>query len=478
MDERPSPRVVVLGAGIAGLTAAYELEKLARRAGQPIEVSLLEASPRAGGKVKTLREDGLVFECGPDSFLTARPHALELIEELGLSNELMATNGERKTIYIYRGGRLRAFPEGMSLITPSRLWPFLFSDLLSWRGKLRVALEPWMPQGKGDHDESIASFVRRRLGGEALDVIAAPMLAGIYAGDAETMSLRSTFPPLREMEKAGGLLKSARLRRAPASKPGVTLFMTLKGGLSTVTEALSARLSPGVLKTGCIVEKLERRDFGWVVDTNQGAFEAAAVISALPASIFADVLGEGNGELISVLREIRFASTATVSLVYDAQGFPRAHDGFGFLVPRGEGKTITAATFTSTKFPGRATSGQVLIRCFLGGEGRDEALKADDAELGKAVAAELNGILGLGGAVCRSFKVSRWPQANPQYSVGHGLRLKRIDSCLKSRRGLFAAGCSYRGIGLSDCILSGRQAAAQAVEAVMFGRRSRAGAVS
>lgn len=459
-QPRQASRVAVLGAGITGLTAAYELHSLARKRGRTLEVSILEAGPGAGGKVVTKRVDGLILEGGPDSFL-AKPSAMDLIKELGLSGELVESDVRHQWVYVYSRGRLRRLPAGMNLIAPSRMLPFVFSDLISWKGKFRAVLEPWVKPSDDLADESLADFVRRRLGPEVLDVIAAPLLSGIFAGDAEAMSLASTFPQLRDMEKKGGLLRSARALAQPAAKRG--MFVTLKGGLSRLTETLLAKLPPETLKPQTRVLGLSRRGSVWNIRTDKGVLEAQAVISTLPASSLADVTADLDGELSNVLREIPFASTGTVSLAYDAKDLPAPWQGFGFLVPRSEGKAITAATFTSNKFPGRVPEGRVLIRCFLGGAGRDPDSVSGEASMVKRVREELSEILGLR-AEPKLAEARRWPAANPQYNVGHALRLDRIDSCLKGHPGLFAAGCSYRGVGLPDCIASGRSAAAAALE--------------
>lgn len=463
MEKR---RILVLGGGITGLTAAYEMLALSRRRGLDLEVTVLEAALRPGGKVRTERRDGIACEAGPDSFVTNKPQALELVRELGLEGELLRTNPRDKTVGVLTRGRLRPLPEGMMLVLPTRLRPFVSSDLLSWRAKCRMALEPLVPAGSAGADESLGSFFRRRLGAEAVEKLVAPMLAGIYAADAEQLSLRSTFPQFLEMERRGGLLAGLWRRRRAAPPAGdVSLFMTLKGGLSRLTDALAARLPQGSLRCGQAVESLRRRGDLWEVEAGGAVFEAESVVSALPANVLAPLLSGADAELSSALAEIPFASTATVTLAYNSDAFPRGRaEGFGFLVPKGEGR-ITAATFVSSKFPGRVPPGTVLIRCFLGGAGREEQLAGDDDALAASAAAELGRVLGLGGVRPRWSLVARWPSANPQYVVGHEERLKNIASRLKRQPGLVLAGASYRGVGLPDCIRSGRQAAAEALEA-------------
>lgn len=464
MSERPQ-RVAILGAGITGLCAAYELVERSRRERRRVEVTVLEASNRIGGKVVSEAREGAILEGGPDSFITSKPDALDLVKELGLSGELLKTNPEHKTIYVLVGGRLVPLPNGVNLV-PTRILPFLTSGLLSWKGKLRMGLECLIGVENGGQDESLGDFTRRRLGAEALEKIVGPMLGGIYAGDPDRMSLESTFPQLKEMERRGGLLRSMRSVPSRPPSPDITLFMTLKSGLGRLIETLALRLPPRTVRTGADVTWLRRRGSQWEIRTRAGEnISADAVISALPANALAETVDDMDPELAAVLREIPFVSTATASFVYDAAGFPDPLDGYGFLVPRSQGKAVTAATYTSTKFPGRAPPGQALIRCFLGGAGREEAAEGDEALVARTARNELREILKLGDRHPRATKVTRWIKANPQYTVGHALRLKRIESCLQGHPGLVLAGCSYRGVGLADCVRSGREAAAQALRA-------------
>jgi len=468
MNPHKGPaRVVVLGAGATGLTAAYELLKRAERDRLHLEVVVLEGSARAGGKIFTETRDGAVIEAGPDSFVTTKPQALELVRELGLAGELVKTNQGAKTIWVCHGGRLRALPDGMSML-PTKLLPFVMTDLLPWKAKLRLLSEPWVPVEDGHEDESLACFIRRRLGPEVLDLVIGPMLAGIYAGDAEQMSVRSTFPQLKDLERRGGLLRGIWKQGRPKSGGDTSLFMSLRGGMGKLVEALLAKLPAGAVRTSQPVQALRRRGGRWHVQTPAGVVEADAVLSALPANQLAKVVADYDMELACVLGEIPFVSTATVSTVYEKEGFPvEKADGFGFLVPKAEGKAITAATFSSTKFPGRADEKSVLIRSFLGGVGREGPAEADDdSQIARAARHDLRDLLGLGERHPRLTRTFRYPKANPQYTVGHDLKLKRLDSCLRGHPGLALAGCSYQGVGLPDCIKSGRDAAARLLAAM------------
>lgn len=463
--ERKTPRVAVLGAGITGLTAAYELLRRAARERRAIEVTVLESSSRIGGKIVTEQRDGATFELGPDSFLTLKPHALELVDELGLSGELMPTAPSPTTIFVYSQGRLRPLPNGTGLVPTSPV-ALLKMDLMSWKGRARLALEPWIPAGGEGIDESLAAFARRRLGQEALDKIVGPMLGGIFAGDPERLSVQSAYPQLKEMEARGGLWRSARAR-PPRKDPSRTLFMTLKGGLGRLIDALAAKLPAGAVRTGRPVSAIQRRGGAWQLETAGEPLQADCVIATLPANALSPVVADIDLELACVLGEIPFTSTATVSALYDQPGLAERLDGFGFLVPASEKKAITAATYTSTKFPERAPKGAAFIRCFLGGAGREASVDADDAQIARLARAELREIIGLGEAHPRLTRVARWPKANPQYTIGHALRLRRIASCLQAHPGLLVAGCSYEGVGVPDCIRSGRAAADAAFKQVV-----------
>lgn len=459
-------RVVVLGGGITGLAAAWELTRRARADGRPVAVVLLEAAERLGGKIRTQSLAGAPVETGPDSFVTLKPDALELVRELGLSGELIGT-GPDAGVSVYKGGRLVPMPAGMQLITPTKMLPFALSPLLSWRGKLRMALEPMIPPGRPDADESLAEFTRRRLGAEALDALVAPMLAGIFAGDAERLSVRSAFPQLLELERRGGLAR-ALWTRAPKRerREGLTTFMTLRSGLSRLSDALAAALPPGCARANRPVKSLRRGGRGWLVETPRETLEADAVIAALPAPALAAAIEGLDAEMALRLREIPFSSTATVTFVYDAKSLPSIPRGFGFLTASGAGTTVNAATFSSSKFPARAPAGKVVVRAFVGGAGRDEQAEAEVTSLQSRAREDLEKILGWRGVEPEAALVARWPKANPQYDVGHARRLERLASCLKGHPGLILAGSSYGGVGLPDCARAGRRAAEKALAAI------------
>jgi oxygen-dependent protoporphyrinogen oxidase len=477
MNQGRPRRVAILGAGLTGLSAAYELRHRGGGHHPPPDVAVFETANRVGGKIRTETNDNVFFEAGPDSFRTAKPQTMELVRELGLGHELLHTNPRHRRQLILTHGLLRPLPESMEQGVPSRLWPLLFSDLLTWKAKLRLLAEPFIPAEEGERDESLADFFTRRLGPEAAKRLSEPILAGGCLGDPARLSLRSTFPQFADMERRGSLLRQCwrgPIRRM-TTEAETSLPVTLRGGLSLLPEALARRLPSGCLRLGAAVTRLSRRNGGWEVRTAAGPEAFDAVISALPAPALAPVAETLDPELASVLREIPYAAAAVVTLAYERKGFPHPLDAFGFIVPRSEGRRLAAAAFTSTKFPSRTPEDLVLVRGLLGGAGRDTEAVGEDASAARTARNELRDLLGLAEAHPRWTRVARWPAAHPQYNIGHALRLRRLESCLQSFPGLILAGESYRGAGLPDCVRSGRLAAAKALTSA--GGRAVAGVV-
>ena len=344
-------QVVIIGGGITGLSAAYQLEKSARDAGKAVAVTLLESSGRLGGKIVTEKIGGLAVEGGPDSFLTLKPWALELCRELGIEKELVGTNPRGSALYVYTRGKLRAFPQGMSGTVPTKLWPFLCSGLITWPGKLRMARDLWIARG-GQVDESLGDFIERRLGREALDVLVEPVLAGIYAGNAREMSLQSTFPELLELEKKyGSLIRGLRSQppRANHLLPGTTAFMTFKNGMETLVEKITEKMPQTTLRLGQTVRRISRgqspgQEFE-VMSDNGAPLKADAVLLTSSAEAAAGMLAGLNGRLAELLQGIAYASTATVTLAFRREDILRPLNGFGFVVPRNENLAVTACTW-------------------------------------------------------------------------------------------------------------------------------------
>jgi oxygen-dependent protoporphyrinogen oxidase len=473
-------RIAIVGGGIAGLAAAYELEK-ARAAGAAVEYTLFEASPRLGGSLATEIVDGAVLERGPDSFITEKPAAAELCRELGLGGDLIGSNDAARKTWIVVRNRLVALPDGLMFLVPTKLIPTAMTRLFSLPTKARMAMELLHPPRPMDgEDEAVATLVERHFGAEAVDRLADPLLSGIYGGDATQLSARTVLPRLVEMESEFGSLTRGMLaahskmrakakassngngsgKARPAPRP---IFTTLRGGVQQLVDAIVARLDPLAVRRSTPVSGLERNAAGWMVHAG-GAVEAYdAVVMASPSWAAAVLLGGLDPELGEELAAIPYSSSITVNLVYDEAKIGRLPDGFGFLVPASENRALLACTFVHRKFLGRTPPGKAVLRAFLGGMKNEALLAETDATLVATVRRELSGILGekvLGAAVEPEYtQVSRWRRAMAQYAVGHQERRKRITERAASLPGLRLAGNAYDGIGIPDCIRLGRLAA-------------------
>jgi oxygen-dependent protoporphyrinogen oxidase len=461
MRDGPMTKTVIVGGGISGLAAAFAL--------QGRDWTLIESAPRWGGKITTAREDGFTIEGGPDSFITQKTAGTELCRKLGLEDQLVGSNsGKGATVYIWSGGRLHAMPEGMMLMAPTMVLPFLRSRLFSWPGKLRMGMEVFVPRARGDEDESLAGFVRRRLGAEALSKLAGPLMGGIYAADPERLSLKSTFPIFLEMEKRHGsllrgMMKSARPRAAHGAKR-TPMFMTLRGGLQQLSDALAARLPATNLRTGCRVLAVNRHANRYRIDLDDGSsLLADDVVFATPSFATADLVERLDPALAQRLRAIRYVSTATVSLGFRRSEIAHPLQGSGFIVPQSEGRRITACSWSSAKFQHRAPEDCVLLRVFIGGALAEELAEQDEDALVRLAREDLQVILGISATPVLA-KAYRWPKANPQYDLGHGERVAEIEQMLREFPGLHLAGAAFHGPGIPDCIQSG-QKAAQAIAA-------------
>lgn len=465
----PRPRVVVIGAGISGLACARRLLDLARAGGgPPPDLTVLEAAGRPGGVIATEERDGFLIEGGPDCFITDKPWALDLCRRIGLQDEIIGTNPLLRRSFIWKRGRLHPIPEGFYLLAPSRLLPFLVSPILSPAGRLRVACDLVLPRGPASADESLASFVRRRFGREALEWLAQPLVAGIYNADPENLSLRATFPRFLEMERRHrSLILGLRQGRRSASPGAVgggtsgarySLFATLRRGLGALVDHLAADLPPGTLRTGTRVTALERggSPAGWTVRTAAGGSIAAHdVVLALPASAAGALLRGPDPALADLLGGIRHGGAATVTLAYGRDDLPDTPHGFGFVVPRAEKRALVACTFSSRKFAGRAPEGGALLRAFLP---CPDAAAADPRALEETARRELRAMIGIT-ATPRFARVFAYPGALPQYTVGHLERVAAIESRLRGLPGILLAGSGLRGIGVPDCIRAGEEAA-------------------
>jgi len=443
--------VAIVGGGIAGLAAAYELRQ------RGVSVQVLEAASRPGGVVTTERVDGWVIDGGPDSMLVQKPAAVALCRELGLGDRLISTLTPR-TAYVLRDGRLHPLAEGSFLGFPLKFSALARSSLFTTAGKLRLASELLIPRREGDEDESIGAFVRRRFGEEAVDYLAEPLLAGIHAGDVDRLSIRALFPRLPEAERqSGSVLRAFRALRVTPSPQGA--FVSLPGGTGELIDALLAAL-PGIVHTSARVTDL-RRAGSLVLESGIGRLQARAVILAIPAYGAASLLRAFDTTIAAFCDAVPYASTATVVFGYRKEQIAHPMQGTGFVVPRVERSALLAGTWVTSKWPGRAPDGHVLVRGFLGG-GRDpHRLDASDEELIETARDELEDLLDITGdpVITRFF---RWTRQSPQYEVGHLQRVAAIDDRLAELPGVFLTGSGFRAIGIPDCVADARATAARA----------------
>jgi oxygen-dependent protoporphyrinogen oxidase len=458
-----TPSVAVVGAGIAGLTAAYRLHKLAIDAQRPLDIHVLEAADRVGGTIETVRAAGFTMERGPDSIVTEKPWALELCRELGIADDIRPTRREPRGSFIVSRGRLLPIPDGLHLMAPARIGPFVTSPILSWAGKLRALLDLVIPRRRAESDESLASFVRRRLGQEALDRLAQPMVGGVYTADPEKLSLAATMPRFVELERKygsviRGLISARRKAGASARGPRYDLFVSHREGLEAIPRTLLARLPDGTVRTGVRVERVERVSAGWALSTCEGDLHVDAVCLATPAYVTAALIADCDATLARELDAIEYTSSTTVNLVYPRDAVPHPLNGFGFVVPAVERRNLMACTFSSVKYEDRAPHDKVLLRAFLGGALAPDKFALDDAATLAAVKADLAELLGVTREPEQAL-ISRYPRSMPQYHVGHLARVDRIEHRLRSHHGLALAGSAYRGTGIPDCVNSGNKAA-------------------
>ena len=465
-------RIAIIGGGISALAAAFALEER-RGAGADVEYVLYEASARLGGVLRTELIDGCIVEAGPDSFITEKPWASDLCRALGLGDQLIGSNDADRKTYILTNGRLVEMPDGLMFMVPTKILPTGLSPLFSWKTKLRVTQEYFHPPHVAEHDESVAAFVERHYGSEMVDRLADPLLSGVYGGDAANLSVRAVLPRFAEMERTHGSLGRAMLaaRKKMAAgprKPAPPLFTSLKNGMQHLAETAASRLSPSAVLTNTPVQAVQREADSWVVSAGMQSDQFDAVIVALPALAAAQVLRMASPELSAELAAVQYSSSITVALGYDRQVRQSLPPGFGFLVPRSEGKKLLAATFVHNKFPHRAPEDRALLRCFFAGRNAEEVWALADDRIVGIVRKELQQILGPQITGLRAdplfARVYKWKSAMAQYGVGHLDRLDRIEHLRRQLPGLALAGNAYRGIGVPDCVRSGSDAAKQLVE--------------
>jgi len=447
--------IAIVGGGISGLSAAWFAQK------RGLDYTLLESSERWGGKLRTEHVslpggETFVVEGGPDSFLVQKPAAVALAKELGLGERLLGTNDQLRTIYVLHKGKPTPLPDGVLLIIPTQFGPFALTPLISIPGKLRMALDLVIPRRTDPADETLGAFVRRRLGQEALDRLAEPLMSGIYSAEADQQSLLATFPRFRQMEvEHGSLIKAmlAQKAKAPKPEPGKKkppMFQSLPGGTQELIDALVPKLTGDLRLSTSVTQLTPRSGGGFTLTLTDGStLEADQVVLTTPASVVSQLLAPLAPPVSAALQSIRTVSTGTISLGFRKEDLTRPLNGFGVVIPRGEKRPINALTISSIKFDQRAPDGHALVRLFFGGSRTPETLAKTDVEILAIARAELKDILGVS-AEPLFHRIFRWHNANPQYDVGHLDRVEALEKQLP--KDLFLTGCAYRGVGIPDCI--------------------------
>jgi protoporphyrinogen/coproporphyrinogen III oxidase len=455
-------RVAIVGGGISGLAAAFALEER-RQGGESVDYVVYEAGSRFGGVLVTEQVDGCLVEAGPDSFLTEKPWAADLCRRIGLEDQIIGSNDRDRRTYILVKGRLVPIPDGLMFMVPTRLVPALMSPLFSSATKLRMAREWRYSPRQSNADESVAALVERHYGAEMVDRLADPLLSGVYGGEASQLSVRAVMPRFAEMESKFGSLGRGMLATRKHIKPSdgqPPIFSSFRNGMQQMVEGVLAKLPAERLRANTAVQAIQPQDRGWVVSAGYASDHFNAVIVATPASVAAVLLEIASADLASELRAIPYSSSVTVVLGFDKAVRDALPAGFGFLVPRGEGKRMLATTFVHSKFPHRAAEDRALLRCFLGGTRDEDVLQLPDDEVLLIVREELAQILELV-AEPQFTRIYRWKGAMAQYNVGHLERMERIEKLRKHLPGIALAGNGYRGIGVPDCIRSGEDAVAE-----------------
>jgi protoporphyrinogen/coproporphyrinogen III oxidase len=459
--------IAIIGGGIAGLSAAFTLEKQRRKDPQSISYSLYESNSVFGGVLRTEEVDGCQIEAGPDSFLTEKPWASDLCRELGLGDQLVGSNDAERKTYILVNGKLVEIPDGLMFMVPTKLLPTVFSPLFGFGTKIRMAREWFHPPHNAESDETVSAFVERHYGSEMVDRLVDPLLSGVYGGHADRLSIRAVLSRFAEMEAKHGSLGRAMLaarRQMRKSKAAPRpLFTSLTGGMQHMADALVACLSPASLAPSQRVSSMTSQAGNWSITVEQGSRNFDGVILAVPAHVSAALLRNTNPQLAGELQGINYTSSITINLEYSQKVRESLPRGFGYLVPRSQNRRMLACTFVHTKFPHRAPADRALLRCFMAASNNEELVSQPDARIVNVVREELRDILGLNAEPLFS-RVYRWERAMAQYGVGHLERLERIERFRNATAGLFLAGNAYRGIGVPDCIRSGNEAANSALK--------------
>ena len=454
-------RIAIVGGGISGLSAAWYLSKAGYSS------ILFDRMARRGGVITTRCVEGCVIEGGPDSFLSAKPWAAELIRELGLGGDLIASNDHQRVTYIWKNGRMVPLPDGLMMMVPTRIWPMVTTSLLSWPSKLRMGLEYFRAAAAAcPQDRSVSDFVSDHYGPEVVEYLAEPLLAGVYGGDPAELSINSVLTRFVELESQYGSLTRGVLterRKAMNSRPA-PLFQTLRSGLGSLVDALEMKLAGPCDFRKAEVETLARAADGWLLRAAGEWVAAEQLVLACPAHEAARLLTSVDAELGHQLDSIGYSSSMTVALGYRKSDIGHPLKGFGFLVPKKHRKRMVACTWVGTKFSHRVPDHLVLLRCFLGGSGDQQVLGETDDTVLTILRDELSEMMAIKATPLFN-TINRWPRSMAQYTVGHQQRLMHIEHRRRLLPGLHLAGNAYSGIGIPDCIRTGRTVAEAIVAA-------------
>ncbi|MBN2216641.1 MAG: protoporphyrinogen oxidase [Pirellulales bacterium] len=470
IPQRVPRRIAVVGGGIAGLAAAQRLVECA----SGDHLRLFEAGPRLGGVIETVHEQGFQVEASSDNFITTLPYGLELCRRLGLADQLVQTDPRYRQTYVVHRGRLHKLPEGFLMMAPTRLWPLALTPLLSPWGKFRAAMEYFLPPRRDEADESMAAFATRRLGRETFDRLVEPLVGAIYAGDVDRLSVKASLSRFRDMEREHGSLIRAMRRQMAARRRShrketqsgarYSLFVTLRGGLGTLVDAIAASLPAGCARLDAPVERIDRVEGGaWRVHAGGTEETFDALILAAPSHVAGQLLAPIDAELGQLLGRIDHTGTAIVSLGFDRSQIAHPMAGAGAVVGRIERSPILAVSFSSQKYPHRAPEGKTLLRIFAGGANAPEVAQMEDDRLAAVILAELRPLLGISGEPVYR-RTARWPRIMPQYYVGHQELVGRIEDRVAGLPGLALAGNAYHGVGIPDCIHGGQRAAQRVLD--------------
>ncbi|MBI4903857.1 MAG: protoporphyrinogen oxidase [Acidobacteria bacterium] len=445
---------IIIGGGISGLSAAWYLAEAGKSS------TLIEKNSRLGGVLETHEWEGCILEGGPDSYLSIKPEATQLARELGLEQDIISSNDDKRITYVWKRNRLVPLPDGMMMMVPTKIMPVAVSPLLSWGTKIRMGIEFLRRPGVPPPERSVADFIRQHYGQETVDYLADPLLSGVYGGDSRALSVNSVLPRFVDLETKYGSLTRGVLenRKRMAQAESGPLFRTLKGGFRSMVDAIQSGVSQHARVIHKEAEALERDGAAWRVRVDGEWISANHVIIATPAYAAGALLRAHDAEMARLLETVDYSSSITISLVYRPGSVPAPFTGFGFLVPKVERRKLLACTFVHNKFNHRAPDGYSIVRCFVGGAGNAQVLDESDEQLLAAVMQDLRTMIGLT-AKPDFHRIVRWRRSMAQYTLGHAHRIAQIQRRIMAFPGLHLAGNAYSGIGIPDCVRTGKQAA-------------------